>query len=234
MEVVVFDTETNALSPSYGDILSVGWLKAIKNEDNWKIIKHVEHLVYNPNIHNHPKTLEVNKITDEDRMNRGIPINEILNEFKQDIKGCDIYACNYQFDVRFLKKYDENILDEVKSVKDIRIYGKDSVLNSIQRITYQCFHGFTARVKINKHLHSALDDVFCEFIILLHDQFGENVESYFESCAEYEPVIVSNPYKGQPISQVNANDRKWLEEYVNQEKPNYQNYLREFIKAKYF
>ena len=50
--IVVFDTETNGLNPKTNDILSIGWLKAMRFNGRWYILKHVERFVYNRDVHN--------------------------------------------------------------------------------------------------------------------------------------------------------------------------------------
>lgn len=229
-EIVVFDTETTGIDPDKCDLLSVGWLKAVKINGFWKILKHTEKFVSNINIHNTEKCLRINKITDEFRMEHGIKLEKILSEFKEDIKNCDVYAFNVDFDVSFLEKYDKNTFKYVTSINDIRVNNMESVINSIQRIIYKYYKSFNMKIQISKHLHSAYDDVYAEFIILLHDKFNENVNDYFEECEEYEPVVGTGKYKGKYISDMCNIHPAWARWFVDVKKSEFEDYLREYIK----
>ena len=228
--IVVFDTETNGLSPKFADVLSVGWLKATKYQYGWVIDKHVERFVYNQAIHNVEPCLSINKITDAYRMNHGYSIQSILDEFRHDTRGCDVFAFNAPFDVNFLTKYDPTIFSEVRSINDIRNTTMESVINSIQRIVYEYFGKFNMNVYINKHLHTAYDDVYTEFVILLHDKFNEDVRSYFLPCDEYIPVVGTGKYKGQRIDNVYAFNPEWVNWFVNTKTSPCEDYLREYIR----
>ena len=228
--VVVFDTETNGLDPSGSDVLSLGWLKATKYQFGWVIDKHVERFVYDPTIHNVEPCLSINKITDEYRMQYGYDMISILEEFKHDIYNCDVFAFNAPFDVNFLNKYDSTVFSEVKSINDIRTTTMESVINSIQRIVYKYFGKFNMNVKINKHLHTAYDDVYTEFVILLHDLFNEDVRSYFIPCDEYIPVIGTGKFKGQRVDTMYAMNPSWIYWFVNTKTSPCEDYLREYIK----
>ena len=233
-EIVIFDTETTGIDPNNCDLLSLGWLKARKINGVWNIIKHTEKFALNTNIHNTEKCLEINKITDEFRMEHGIILEEILGEFKEDIKDCDIYAFNVNFDVSFLEKYDKNIFENVASINDIRINDKESVINSLQRIIYKYYQSFNVTIRISKHLHSAYDDVYAEFIILLHDKFNENVESYFEECEEYEPVVGTGKYKGKCVSDVYKENLAWVYWFIDVKESEFEDYLRKYIKKQHY
>lgn len=231
-EIVVFDTETNGLNPKEDELISLGWLKAANVNGNWAILKHVERFVFDTNIHNTEICLKINKITDEFRMKNGIDIKEILREFKEDIQNCDVYAYNVNFDVDFLEKYDKSIFENVVSINEIRINEKESVINSLQRIIYGYYSSFNVKIKISKHLHSAYDDVYAEFIILLYDKFNEDVKNYFVKCDEYEPVIGTGIYKNKYISDVYKENPSWVYWFVDVKKSNFEDYLREYIKCK--
>lgn len=233
-EIVIFDTETTGIDPSDCDLLSLGWLKARKINGFWNILKHTEKFTFDTNIHNTEKGLEINKITDDFRMKHGINLEEILGEFKDDIKDCDIYAFNVNFDVSFLEKYDKNIFENVASINDIRINDTESVINSLQRIIYKYYQSFNVTIRISKHLHSAYDDVYAEFIILLHDKFNENVEGYFEKREEYEPVIGTGKYKGRYISDVYRENPAWVYWFINVKKSEFEDYLREYMKKQHY
>lgn len=229
MHYVIFDTETNGIDPTTADVLSLGWLKVYIDND-YTICKHVERYVLNDDIRNEPIPLSINGITDEYRHANGVPIDQILDEFRSDISECTLYAYSRDFDIGFLKKYDPTIFDDAISVEELRVNERESVLNCIQRIIAEINHDqFTIRPR-NCHYHTAYDDCYCELIILFHDILKlDCIPRLFESCDAYVPCVGSGQYKNKPLDMIH--DKQWLDWFLNVKISPYEDYLRRYAKT---
>lgn len=230
MYYLIFDTETNGIDPATADVLSLGWLK-VHIDYGYTICKHVERYVLNDDIKNEPIPFSINGITDEYRHENGIPIEQILDEFRSDICGCTLYAYSHEFDVSFLKKYDQTIFDDALSVEELRVNERESVLNCVQRIVAEINRDqFTIR-PCNCHYHTAYDDCYCELIILFHDILKlDYVANLFEPCDAYIPCIGSGQYKNKPVNEIP--DETWLEWFMNAKTSPYEDYLRKYIRSR--
>ena len=227
--ILVFDTETNGLNFCNDDLLSIGWVKVRKyDNDTIEYVERAEYFVLNDDVKNKTETLKINKIEDEFRNEYGKPIEEILRRFKESVKGCDVYAFNVRFDVGFVEKYDEEVFKEAKSVGEIQIHPGESVINSLQRIIYDYYGSFNHWIYISDHLHSAFDDSVAELIILFHDVYGMSVEDYFISVDEFEPVVGSGQYKNILVSEMVKN-RNYLKWFMYEKQSEYEDYLRDYI-----
>ena len=202
----VIDTETNSLDPKHGDILSIAvivfelmMIDAICVSS--RVCRHHEFFNNDPTIHNTPQCLIINKITDEERIANGEHILIILTKTREAIGNCtEVYAYNKDFDRRFIEKYMPSFFEGI-DYREISVNKYESVVNALQRMLYKYSNNgsISKAVRLQKHLHSALDDVMVEGVLVLHNIKGIDVQTFIYDCGSYYPKFAAGKLKNCDI-----------------------------------
>ena len=237
MSFVIFDTETTGLDFNTDELLEIGYIKFDKLKDSINVVEHKTYYIKNENIHNTEIGLKINQITDEYRNEHGVSVEEALSEFSKAITGCHVYAYNVNFDVTFVKKYQEDCLNTATSINDIRAkFATESVLNSIQRILWWYLPDkkkYTKCVKLQGHLHDALDDVYAELVIMCYDVFNFDISNMITDCEEYVPQFGFGKYKSVSVKEVIDKDISYVKWFLFVSKSPKEEYLRQWIMSNY-
>lgn len=202
----VIDTETNSLDPKYGDILSIAVIVFELMLIDYKCVgarvcEHFEFFNNDPSIHNTPQCYIINKIADQDRIRCGEPILTILAKVKHIIRNCsEVYAYNKDFDRRFIEKYNPHFFDNL-DYREISVNKYESVVNALQRMLYKYSNNgaISKAVRLQKHLHSALDDVMVEGVLVLYYIKGYQVQPFIYDCDSYYPKFAAGKLKNCDI-----------------------------------
>ena len=128
--IIFFDTETSGLPDK-----STKWVATPLNTDLWPFILQLAYIVYNPNTNTVEKTvnriikvvpeviipeesISVHGITQEKCQKEGLPIQEVLYEFFEDVKlSRQIVAHNIEFDLNMIKTENYRLVNSITNDK---------------------------------------------------------------------------------------------------------------------